>query len=136
MSNEAKCNCQRCGEHIAFPIEITGQEIICPHCGRETTLLLPEVRKADSNSNASAPRGKPKSEMPNATMVLLGIIGLTVIIVPVALLLHHQAYVAECDRNFRELTNITPTFSEIEKARSAAAAKNTNSAPFLPTSNE
>ena len=48
MSDDAKCNCQRCGQSIAFPTEIQGQDVACPHCGRETTLLIPQtlVRKA------------------------------------------------------------------------------------------
>lgn len=44
--NEVRCNCQRCGERIVFPPEMAGQDVTCPHCGRETTLLLPQVRKA------------------------------------------------------------------------------------------
>lgn len=31
--------CQRCGEHIAFPITMQGENVPCPHCGRETTLI-------------------------------------------------------------------------------------------------
>ena len=38
MSSEAKCNCQHCSGHIAFPVEMAGQTILCPHCGQKTTL--------------------------------------------------------------------------------------------------
>ena len=41
MSEESKCNCQHCGEHIAFPNEAAGQTIECPHCKNETLLSLP-----------------------------------------------------------------------------------------------
>lgn len=118
MSNEAKCNCQRCGESIAFPVEMAGQDTACPHCGRETTLLVPQVRKANSDLSATALNGEPKSETPNATMVLLGIIGLVVIIIPVVLFIRHQAYVAECDRNFRELTEYKPAWNNYAQTNS------------------
>jgi Zn finger protein HypA/HybF involved in hydrogenase expression len=41
MSNEAKCDCQHCGGHIAFPSEAAGQTVECPHCKNETLLFLP-----------------------------------------------------------------------------------------------
>ena len=41
MSNEAKCNCQHCNGHIAFPPEMAGQSIACPHCQLETPLFMP-----------------------------------------------------------------------------------------------
>jgi hypothetical protein len=36
---ESKGACQRCGEHIAFPATMEGENVPCPHCGRETTLV-------------------------------------------------------------------------------------------------
>ena len=36
---ESKGACQRCGEHIAFPATMQGENVDCPHCGRETTLV-------------------------------------------------------------------------------------------------
>jgi DNA-directed RNA polymerase subunit RPC12/RpoP len=48
MSEESKCNCQRCFQSIAFPSEMAGQDVTCPHCGRETTLSKPTVRKAET----------------------------------------------------------------------------------------
>jgi hypothetical protein len=45
MSTEAKCSCQHCNGHIAFPTEMAGQMLICPHCGMETKLLPPALQK-------------------------------------------------------------------------------------------
>jgi len=36
----AKCSCQHCGGHIEYPIQGAGQNIACPHCGRQTLLPL------------------------------------------------------------------------------------------------
>jgi hypothetical protein len=52
MSNEAKCDCQQCGEHIAFPREADGQTIECPHCKRETLLSMPP---AETNQRVNCP---------------------------------------------------------------------------------
>jgi DNA-directed RNA polymerase subunit RPC12/RpoP len=41
MSEEAKCDCQHCGGHIAFASEQTGQNVVCPHCGKETLMDIP-----------------------------------------------------------------------------------------------
>lgn len=41
MSEESKCECQHCGEHIAFPSEAAGETVECPHCKNETLLSLP-----------------------------------------------------------------------------------------------
>ena len=41
MSNESKCNCQYCNGDIAFPAEMAGQSINCPHCQLETLLFIP-----------------------------------------------------------------------------------------------
>jgi len=43
MSAESKCVCQQCGGHIAFPSEMSGQKTACPHCQRETILIVPNV---------------------------------------------------------------------------------------------
>jgi hypothetical protein len=43
MSTEAKCNCQYCNGHIAFPAEMAGQMSACPHCGQETKLYVAAV---------------------------------------------------------------------------------------------
>ena len=41
MSNESRCNCRHCNGHIAFPTEMVGQSINCPHCQLETLLFIP-----------------------------------------------------------------------------------------------
>ena len=41
MSEEAKCDCQHCGGHIEFPIEMAGQTVNCPLCQLETLLAVP-----------------------------------------------------------------------------------------------
>ena len=43
MSAETKCSCQFCNEHITFPMEMAGQMTVCPHCGLETKLFIPNV---------------------------------------------------------------------------------------------
>jgi DNA-directed RNA polymerase subunit RPC12/RpoP len=40
---EVKLSCPKCSEHIAFPIEMAGREIACPHCGE--TILLSKPRR-------------------------------------------------------------------------------------------
>jgi hypothetical protein len=37
---ESKGACQRCGEHIVFPTAMQGENVPCPHCGLETTLII------------------------------------------------------------------------------------------------
>jgi len=41
MNSELKCNCQFCNGHIAFPEDMAGQSISCPHCKLETLLYVP-----------------------------------------------------------------------------------------------
>jgi DNA-directed RNA polymerase subunit RPC12/RpoP len=50
MDGEAKCNCQRCGQPIAFPLDLHNTEAACPHCGKTTTLIVPRVRAAAPDS--------------------------------------------------------------------------------------
>lgn len=119
MSEESKCDCQHCGEHIAFPSEAAGQDVACPHCGRETTLVLPQVRKFNPDSNALVPRDESKSEMPDATKVLLGIIGIAVITIPLFFFIHQQNKAAQAERNWQEA--ITPRTSYTEQAKAEQA---------------
>jgi DNA-directed RNA polymerase subunit RPC12/RpoP len=42
MSDEAKSYCQHCGRHIAFEPDLAGQNVICPHCGKETLIDPPQ----------------------------------------------------------------------------------------------
>jgi predicted nucleic acid-binding Zn-ribbon protein len=49
----AKCPCEHCGENIEFSSDefLSGSSVVCPHCGKETTLYVsvnpsaPKVRK-------------------------------------------------------------------------------------------
>jgi DNA-directed RNA polymerase subunit RPC12/RpoP len=85
MSEEAKCNCQRCGEHIEFSIVMAGQDVACPHCGRETTLILPTVRKAAPPILPASPQKQIKKnrEQQPATLILMVIITIAAIIVDI-----------------------------------------------------
>ena len=38
---DSKCDCQHCGGHIAFATEQAGQNVVCPHCGKETLMDIP-----------------------------------------------------------------------------------------------
>jgi hypothetical protein len=38
---DSKCDCQNCGGHIAFSTEQAGQNVVCPHCGKETLVDAP-----------------------------------------------------------------------------------------------
>jgi hypothetical protein len=55
--SESKGACQRCGEHIAFPATMERENVQCPHCGLETTLVAsisPNfVRKAEATVTKS-----------------------------------------------------------------------------------
>lgn len=70
MSAESKCNCQRCGQVIAFQIVMAGQDISCPHCGRETTLTIPTVRKASPDYPPLA-SGAQVTEQPIASSTIV-----------------------------------------------------------------
>jgi hypothetical protein len=102
---------------------MAGQKITCPHCGRETTLLLPQVKKADLDSNLPVPRDESKKEMPDATMVLLGIVGLAVVFIPLALFIHHQSAQQQAARNLEEALNPRTSYREQIDAENAALEK-------------
>ena len=86
---------------------MAGQDTACPHCRRETTLLLPRAEKADSGSVifTPIPRDESKSELLPTTKFLLAIIVITIIAIPIILILKHQSYLAETDRNWYDVTN-------------------------------
>ena len=46
MSTEAKGICQHCEGHIAFPNELAGQTVECPHCKCDTVLVIPPPENA------------------------------------------------------------------------------------------
>ena len=71
--SEAKCSCQHCNGHIAFPAEMAGQMSACPHCGLETKLVIPNVTKAPANSppqNVSVEIKRGVSPLGIASLVL------------------------------------------------------------------
>lgn len=82
MSDEVKCSCQRCGEHIAFPVLMAGQNVICPHCGKETTLTPPMVRKGAPTVVTEKPTDK-KTEQPLATKIMMLIIAIAGMIIAI-----------------------------------------------------
>ena len=82
MSDEAKCNCQRCGEHIEFPMVMAGQNVACPHCGRETTLTIPAVRKATLLPQTEKPKDK-KDEQQQVTKIMMIVIAIAAIIIAI-----------------------------------------------------
>src|SRR5258705_4461688 len=55
----AKCSCQGCGQHIAFPLDIAGAVINCPQCNQQTQLtlvsedVLPEAASAGPQISAN-----------------------------------------------------------------------------------
>lgn len=120
MSIEAKCDCQRCGDHIAFPPEMDGQDITCPHCGRETTLCLPKTDKTNPDSNAPMPQGEQKPEMSGERMLLFGILGIVAVAVPLILFIHHQDVIQQRERNWQRDIDPKPTFVELQEAKIAA----------------
>jgi hypothetical protein len=78
MNSELKCNCQYCNGHIAFPAEMAGQSINCPHCKLETLLFIPP---------AAVPPKLPEITRSNTSTLRLwfGAIALGIVVLVVAL---------------------------------------------------
>jgi predicted RNA-binding Zn-ribbon protein involved in translation (DUF1610 family) len=73
MEGETKCNCQRCGQPIAFPLDLNNTEAPCPLCGMETTLQAPRIR-------ALARNNPQPTEIENyTTLVVVGFVGTLII---------------------------------------------------------
>jgi hypothetical protein len=49
---DTKCDCEHCGEHIAFPSEAAEQVVECPHCKCETRL---SASSAETNQIVNCP---------------------------------------------------------------------------------
>jgi DNA-directed RNA polymerase subunit RPC12/RpoP len=63
MSAEDKCECQHCGEHIAFSSEAAGQTVECPHCGKETQLFVsPQAKPVPKETQELSKRSKALHE--------------------------------------------------------------------------
>ena len=83
MSEEAKCDCQRCGQPIAFPIDLHNTEVECPHCHKATTLLIPSPEsriRAIPAPAVAAPQGQTSAYGELEGLVLAGY--LTAIFLP------------------------------------------------------
>jgi hypothetical protein len=51
-SEEIKCKCNNCDQHIAFDKSMAGAEVTCPGCGIETVLYMPrEITKKNSDKS-------------------------------------------------------------------------------------
>ncbi len=37
----AKCSCHQCGGHLEFEVAYAGEDVACPHCGKQTRLYVP-----------------------------------------------------------------------------------------------
>ena len=74
MSEEAKCDCQRCGQPIAFPVDLHNTEVECPHFHKATTLLIPSLEtrtRAIPVPAAPPPPGqKPADDLD--TLIIIG----------------------------------------------------------------
>jgi predicted RNA-binding Zn-ribbon protein involved in translation (DUF1610 family) len=49
-----KCSCQKCGGHIEFPPDGTGELIDCPHCGEQTILVSTPEKIPDKSGKKFA----------------------------------------------------------------------------------
>ncbi len=54
------CHCNHCSGHIEFASEGAGQSIVCPHCGIETVLYVPQV--------PTPPTISPRFRIPYSTL--------------------------------------------------------------------
>lgn len=95
MNNEAKCDCQRCGNPIAFPVDLLNTEVECPHCHKATTLIVPppESRiRAIQSPSVSSMHGqriepalrqpalvKPKSALAGVVLAILVLVVLGIL---------------------------------------------------------
>lgn len=99
---ESKGDCQRCGEHIAFPSALQGEKVNCPHCGGETTLIAESVSDVKEQPPfmfdpawydklpPGAIRALGKSVKTSMELIggLIGLAGLCVVLVVLLRLLH------------------------------------------------
>jgi hypothetical protein len=60
MSIEAKCKCQNCDGHLAFPYEMAGQTVICPNCKMETVLFIPPSQAHPTARALASPEQKKR----------------------------------------------------------------------------
>lgn len=112
MNGESICNCQRCSERIAFPSEMTGRDIVCPQCGRETTLRQYQANQTKDDSNLPASERDQKTNMHGERVILFWTLGIIAVAVPMLLYIHNKNLQQERSRNLQELLNPNPSYRE------------------------
>jgi len=76
MNEQPKCKCNNCSENIAFPVEIAGQTIECPHCHLDTILFVPrDWNPAPKENPIPEPTPPPKPIEPEKIEETLDDIG-------------------------------------------------------------
>jgi hypothetical protein len=78
------------------------QDVTCPHCGRETTLFLPQVSIENPGTTAPAKNDETKTETPDTTKVLFLIIGFAAVLIPLAFFIHYYKNLAIQQENYAE----------------------------------
>ena len=76
-----KCNCNNCSAHLEFESTEAGSVIVCPTCGIETKLFVPEIESSPSPTNPQPMRnGKVKFWIIAAgSLMFVGLISLLII---------------------------------------------------------
>jgi hypothetical protein len=79
--SEAKCNCQHCNGHIAFPTVMVGQMFDCPHCKMETQLYIPSVVTVSARLQPMPRPGESRKPHPAvlASVIIAGAIILSTV---------------------------------------------------------
>lgn len=67
-----KCACQKCGENLEFDTEQAGAFVDCPHCSRQTRLLIPKPDLTPSTPviNRPVPITADRRPVPGANLTL------------------------------------------------------------------
>jgi 4-hydroxy-3-methylbut-2-en-1-yl diphosphate synthase IspG/GcpE len=97
---DAKCDCQRCGNPIAFPVEMDGNEVECPHCNRTTTL------------NISVPKSSNKKETSEENKLAFILLPIFIIGCVIFFIIKAQQQKEQGERNLEEMLNPVPTARE------------------------
>lgn len=102
---EIVCPCQKCGQSLSFPANMTGDWVACPHCALQTQLLNP------NHLSSQSLHAVQKSKDPGWVLMTIGMLGLGV------------AYVALVDARFIEIFRLIghPDFGVTSKAHVLAS---------------
>jgi hypothetical protein len=79
MTGESRCNCQRCGKPIVFPIDLHNTDVECPHCRKSTTLRVPEPSLHGSSPSSRVRKGETPpviTSTPKTDYSIVGAVGL------------------------------------------------------------